>query len=354
MNTKLNKCQKLRIGRLVVLFLFAIFVLSPLDGALAQSDEQHRAKLIEGAKKEGKAVWYAAMGGQDSDKLMKEFEKKYPFVKMECYRAGAEKILARVLEEARADRHIFDVTDNGILEGLTIKTKGIFGKYLSPERKYYSDVDKDPEGYWTGIYANKVVVMYNTKLVAPKDVPKTYEDLLDPKWKGKMGMDTKAYYELAVLMKIMGGGEKGLNFVRKLSEQNIQFRTGRTLVGTMVIAGEMSMGLFIYNHSIEEVKGKGAPVDWVALEPVIDKTHPFGVAARAPHPNAGRLFTDYVLSREGQEVIASFYRVPTRSDVEAMVPRLKVKDKKTFPPDASFVNDFEKYAKLYRTVLMKK
>lgn len=142
--------------------------------------------------------------------------------------------------------------------------------------------------------------------------------------------------------------------MKKLSEQDIQFRTGRTLIGTLVAAGEISIGLALYNHIVESMKGQGAPVDWVALEPVVDKTHPLGISARAPHPNTAKLFVDYILSREGQEIIASLFRVPTRIDVEAIVPKLKCKDKKTFPPHMNIVEDFDKYIKLYNNVLMKK
>jgi len=349
-----NKSQNLLIGRFIHLTLVVIFLLAPFGYVLAESDEQHTAQLIDGAKNEGKLLWYVTFNVPDANAIMLGFNKKYPFIKTDIYRAGSQAMVNKVLTEALVGRYVYDVIDNDILEGLTFKQKGIFGKYLSPQRRFYLTGDKDPEGYWTGIYANKVVLAYNTRLISSQKVPTTYQDLLDPKWKGKMGMDTKAYYEFAVWLSIMGGGEKGLNYMKKLSEQDIQFRTGRTLIGSLVAAGEMSIGLALYNHIVEQMKEKGAPVEWLALEPVIDKTHPLGVSARAPHPNAARLFVDYVLSREGQEIIANLYRVPTRTDVEAVVPKLKCKDKKTVPPDLNVLENFDKYIKLYNTVLMKK
>ena len=350
----MKKSLTLVAGCLFTLFALSHSILICPHTAFPQSEKEDTAKLIEGAKKEGKMVWYAAVGGSDSDRLLKGFELRYPFIKAECYRVGAEKLLTKILAEVRADKHLFDVADNGVLEGETLAKKGIFAKYISPQWKFYPEEHRHPEGYWTGIYSNKVVIAYNTHLVSPKGVPKTYEDLLDPQWKGKIGMDTKAYYEFAVMLKIMGGGEKGLRYMNKLSEQNIQFRTGRSLILTLMAAGEISIGIALYNHSVEELKGKGAPLEWAALEPVIDKTHPFGIYSRAPHPNAAKLFVEFVLSKEGQEILASCYRIPTRIDVDAIVPRLKCKDKRMFPLDLSVVENFESYVKLYQNVLMKK
>jgi len=354
MERKVCKRSKSLIHCLIVLqlLLFSFFV--PFGGAADQSDDQHTAKLIEGAKKEGKLLWYVVFSLPDANAVMNGFNRKYPFIKTEIYRAGSQVMVNKVLTEIKAGRNVFDVIDNDMLESFAFKEKGVFGKYLSPQRKFYLEGDKDPEGYWTGIYANKVVMGYNTRLVPPQDVPKTYEDLLAPRWKGKMAMDSKSYYEFAVWLQIMGGGDKGLAYMKKLSDQGIQFRSGRTLIGSLLAAGEFSLGLALFNTTVEFQKSQGAPVDWVALEPVIDKTHALGVSAHAPHPNAARLFVDYVLSREGQEIIAKSFRTPTRIDVDAIVPKLKCNDKKKVPPDMNIARDFEKYVKLYNTVLMKR
>ncbi|MFC1815442.1 ABC transporter substrate-binding protein [Thermodesulfobacteriota bacterium] len=301
-----------------------------------------------------KIVWYTTIGVDDAKKLSNRFEEIYPFIKVETSRLGADKLLNRVLAEARAGRHSYDVNDNGVSEFEILISKGFIAKYLSPQMKFYPEDHRHPEGYWTGIYSNQIVVAYNTGLVSPREVPKTYKELLDPKWKGKMGMDTRSYYWFSIMMKIMGGEEKGLQYMKKLSEQNISFRRGRNLITILVSAGEMSIGIGLYNHAVEQLKEKGAPIEWFAIEPVIVKTHPTGISSHPPHPNAARLFLDFLLSREGQKVISSVYRIPTRTDVDAIAPGLKIEDKKTFPLDLSVAKDFERHVKLFRKVLMKK
>lgn len=351
---KVRSIPKLLISCLITLLLLALSSLVPSDRAFGLTNEENTAKLIEGAKKEGRVLWYVVFSLQDAQPIMTAFEKKYPFIKGEIYRLGEGKMLLRILSEARANKHLFDVTGFGTFEFEILRKKGLIGKYLSPQRRFYPEGDKDQEGYWTGIYANKEVIVYNTKMVPPKDVPKTYEDLLNSRWKGKMAMESANYYWFAALMKMMGE-EKGLEYMKKLGEQNIQFRTGRTLICQLVSAGELTMGLGLHNSSPEELKGKGAPIDWVAIEPVIGKTHPTGISAHAAHPNAAKLFIDFILSKEAQEIVARSYRIPTRIGVEAIVPKLKLEDKKIFPPDVSMTEEeFDRYIKLYQKILMKK
>jgi iron(III) transport system substrate-binding protein len=277
---------------------------------------------------------------------------KYPFINVKFYRSGDVALLTKIFAEAQAKRNIVDIVDITGIGAEILRKRGLFAKYISPHWKFYSAGSKDPEGYWTDMYTNLNVIGYNTKLVSPKEVPKTYEDFLAPKWKGKIGMDTKAYYWFANILKVMGE-KKGLDYMKRLAEQNIQFRTGRTLNAQMVAAGEVSIGIALYNQRVEEIKAKGAAMEWVAIEPVVPEIHPLLISANAPNPNAARLLVDYLLSREGQEVIASFLRIPSRIDVDPILPKLK-KGIKVLPFDSGITDDYDRYIKLYREVLMKK
>ena len=349
----MRRPRSLFVGCGVAFLMVFPFLMTPFDRALAaESEEERTAKLVEGAKKEGSLLWYATIDVKDGEKILRRFEEKYPFIKAQMYRAGGDAMLSRIMAEARVGKHLWDVTINGGLKGEFQKRKGLFAKYLSPESKFFPKEFKDPEGYWTDMYLNVKVLGYNTKLVSPQNVPKSYEELLDPKWKGKMGLVTNAYYWFAIMLKTMGE-EKGLEYMRKLSDQNIQFRTGRTLVTDMVVAGETSLAIALYNERVEEMKAKGAPIDWVPLDPVVPQIHPLGISANAPHPNAARLFVDFILSREGQQVIASCYRIPSRVDVDPIVPRLK-QGLKIAPFDCSLAEDYEKHVKMYREILVKR
>ena len=329
-----------------LLFTFYFFL------ALAVAASSEETALIEAAKKEGKVVWYTTLTTMEADAMGKKFKEKYPFIATEVWRSGAEKVMIRMQGEAQAKKNYADAVMITAAESELMRRKGLFAKYLSPERRFFPEGLKDTEGYWTDLYVNLNIVGYNTKLVAPKDVPKTYDDLLKPRWRGKMGMDTKAYEWFANMLKFMGE-KKGLEYMKRLGEQNILFRTGRTLNATMVAAGEVEVGIALYNQRIEEMKAKGAPVQWLAIDPIIPEIHPLSVNAHAPHPNAARLLVDYLLSKEGQEVIASFYRIPSREDVDPIIPNLK-KGLKIMSPSFEMVDHYDRYVKLYRELLMRK
>jgi len=343
------KRKKETVGAFLILAYALMFCLFSGSLFAAATDEE---RLIEGAKKEGKVVWYTTLTTMEADTMGKKFHEKYPFITAEVWRSGAEKVFLKIQSEAQAKRNVFDTVMITAAEGELMKRKGLLAKYQSPQRKFYPDALKDAEGYWTDLYMNLNVVAYNTKLVNPREVPKSYDDLLLPRWKNKMSMDTKAYEWFANMLKYRGEA-KGLDYMKKLGEQNILFRTGRTLNAQMVAAGEVEIGIACYNQRIEEMKVKGAPVNWVGLDPVVPEIHPLAVSANAPHPNAARLLLDYLLSKEGQALIASFYRIPSRTDVDPIIPNLK-KGLKIMTPSFDMVDNYERYTKLYRELLMKK
>jgi iron(III) transport system substrate-binding protein len=283
-------------------------------------------------------------------KLLNGFKKKYPFLKTEIYRAGSEKLLNKILIEARSKKFNTDVfLNNAIITHVTMK-KGLLAKYTSPESRYYSEDFKNPEGYWTSCFVVTRVLAYNTRLVKPEDVPKSYQDLLDPKWKGKLGGHTEENAWFPAQLKIMGQ-EKGIEFMKKLAEQNISHRTGRTLLGQLLAAGEFPVVLVANAHTIEKLKKQGAPVEWVPIEPVVTTLMPITLASHAPHPNAGKLFVDYVLSADGQKIFRSVQRIPTRKDVPPDPPRL-LRGFKLFPSDPELIENLEKYRKMHKDIFL--
>lgn len=332
------------------LFLVLICLLAPCDRADAAPAEKDRtAALVEGAKKEGKVVLYTTTAPTP---FIKRFKEIYPFLDVEFTRTGEDNILLKILAEERARKNVVDVTSLTLNTAEILKSKGLFVKYLSPHREFYPEVSREPEGYWTDTFLNLNVLGYNTKLVPLREVPKTYQDLLDPKWKGKIGMDSKAYWWFANMVKVMGE-KRGLEYMKGLGEQQLMLRNGRTLNTQMLAAGEMRVLITTYNYMVEDLKVKGAPVEWAPLDPVIPELHPLAISAHAPHPHAAKLYVDFLLSREGQEIMASTFRIPSRVDVDALVPKLK-KGIKILPVDYSLFGSYEKNAKLYREILMKR
>jgi iron(III) transport system substrate-binding protein len=205
----------------------------------------------------------------------------------------------------------------------TLRTKGALGRYSSPEHQFYGKDFKE-EPYWTAMYTNPYVVAYNTKLIARERVPKAYEDLLKPEFRGQILMEVNKPDWFAGMLQIMGR-ERGLSYMRELAKQKIPVRTGHTLLAQLVAAGEAAIDINIPIHIVENMKQSGAPIDWTAPNPVPGIMSGIGIAANAPHPAAAKLVLDFVLSRDGQLLLQSLGRTIARSDLAGAVPMSKSK-----------------------------
>jgi iron(III) transport system substrate-binding protein len=230
--------------------------------------------------------------------------------------------------------------------------RNIFAPYLSPEREAFVDDFKDPKGLWTGVYHNNVVLAYNTKLVSEKNAPKDYANLLEPQWKGKIGMDERDYTWYGTLVAVWGK-EKADRYMKRLAQQEPQFRRGHALIAQLVAAGEFPLG-WVYSFRVETMKQDGAPLEWIdTFNPVVVELGGIGLGARAKNPNAAKLFIDFVLSKEGQTVVRGGQRNPrnpSRKDVQAPIAKMdqaRIKSKRV--PDEVETN-LAQYAKEYREI----
>ncbi|HEV8640539.1 MAG TPA: extracellular solute-binding protein [Methylomirabilota bacterium] len=271
--------------------------------------------IVESARKEGRFTWYTSMNIDDSQPLLDAFRKKYPFIKPELWRGSSEKVLNKIQTETRAGKFFFDVVAVNAFEAGFIKANKLAQPYLPPSAKAYRKGFVDPEGYWVDIYDNYFVLGYNTKLVAKAEAPKSWDDLLDPKWKGKFAMDPEDHPWYLALQDAWGR-EKAEKYGRALAGQTIQWRKGHTLIAQLLTAGEFPLGL-VYAHRIEELKQKGAPVEWVTTtDPIPAELHPILIAAKAQNVNAAKLFVEFIASREGQAMIKAFGRIPAHPELE--------------------------------------
>ena len=306
----------------VVLFLFVCVL---IDSAIFEPpllDAAERDKIVDGAKREGRLVLYTGMDTEEANLYTSEFSKKYPFIKTDIFRSNGEKVQARFLVEHRANVHNADIFQTSIIQVYQLKNSGLLAKYASEEAAAYADGFKDPQGHWTAFYQIPYVIGYNTRLVAPKDAPASYEDLLQTRWKGLVGLETEEYQWFYHLIQIMGR-DKGIAFMKKFAGQDLQMRKGHTLLAQLVAAGEMALATVVYSNRIERMKASGAPVDWVRFKgPTITAINAIAIPAKAPHPNAARLFVDFVLSKEGQNLLRGLRRIPARADVLPDPPAL--------------------------------
>jgi len=300
----------------------------------------------EKAETERKMVWYTTIGSADAKMLIDQFRQRYPKIDAEYFRSGGPQLVERIFTEARAGKHIWDVFMNSAIYTHLLNEKGMLAVYESPEARFYRDGYKDRRGTWTSIYTNYAVAGYNTKLVPKEEVPKTYADLLKRFWFGQIGLDAKAYEWFAVVIRGMGE-EKGLSLMRQLAKNKAQLRNGRELVAELVAAGEFKLALTAYSQNYETLKLRGAPVDWVALDPVYANIHPVALSSKAPHPHAGKLFIDFVLSKTGQEIIRAQRRIPDRIDTPPDPARLIDGINPVFG-SAEMYGDFNRYIKLFQ------
>jgi len=307
------------------------------------------AEVREKAEAEGKAVFYASMTTSDVKALVDGFKQLYPKIDAQFYRTGDSQLMEKVMTEGRAGKPLWDVIAHTGFYGHLLKKRGMLEAYDSPERKFYRDTYKDPQAFWTSIYTTYAVFGYNTRLVPKASIPKSYEDLLKPEWKGQIGMEARAYEWFATAMRNMGGEEKGLAFMRRFAQQQLQPRSGRTLIAQLVGAGEFKGSVSVYSQSYEILKATGAPVEWVALDPVYASVHPTGIAAKAPHPNAARLLMDFLLSKKGQEILRSLRRIPDRIDTPPDPPRL-IEGIRPAITSPEVFDDFDRYIRLFNEI----
>lgn len=274
-----------------------------------------RGQSVDAARQEREVVWYTAMTTPDAEPLRKAFQARYPFVQVTILRQPGEKIRTRILTEARAGKQLWDVVSFNHLDMNALDREGLLGAYASPEsRTGFAAGAVDPRGHWAAIYVRQYVIGYNLRAVAAAEAPKRWEDLLDPRWKGKFAMDEDESEWYAAMLDVLGR-ERGTAFMRSLARQGPQLRRGHSLLSKLLVAGDFPLAL-VHAAEIEEAKRSGAPVEWVhELDPIITSPSQVAVSARAPHPNAARLFVDLLLSVEGQTIIRSRGRVPARTDL---------------------------------------
>jgi len=329
----------------LLLAAFLLMIVSQPSTICAQSD--HTSRLVEGAKKEGALLWYTALNLNDSDMLVKRFEQIYPFIKTETLRLNTFSLLPKIQTEARTGVFKADVIEIAGVMGHILKKDGLLAKYISPESRFYPDSMKDPDGTWTSFFLNTHVLVYNTALVKKNELPRTYDELTNPKWKDKITM-VEDFDIFGMMLKVMGR-EKGLNFMRRLAAQEVSLKDSYSLAIQGISSGEIPLGVNLYGTRTEEFKKKAAPVDWVPLDFVLASLEPLSVAAKAPHPNSAQLFVDFLLSKEAQSLMRTRFRIPSRPDVPPDPPEL-TKGLKLIATDLSLAEQSKQLAEEFRQI----
>ena len=300
-------------------------------------------KLIAGAKKEGSVSIYTSLQTTDIGKLASAFEKKYG-VKVVSYRAGSEDIVQRSIQEARANRNTVDVLETNGPELESMHRENILQAVKSP---YLSDLIAPailPHGEWVGTRLNVFVQAYNTNKVKKAELPKTWEDLTNPRWKGKIGIEQEDSDWLAGVSADIGEAHAQKVFKDIVRTNGISVRKGHTLLTQLVVSGEVPLALTVYNYKAEQLKKQRAPIDWFVIGNAIARPNGMAVARKAPHPHAAVLFYDFELSPEGQQIIADLEFVPTSKKIDTPLNKVPMK----FVDAKVAIDEYDKWKGLYR------
>ena len=299
-------------------------------------------KLIDGAKREGELTVYTSAQTDDLGPVIAAYEKKYG-IKASIWRAGSEAVLNRALQESRAGRDTVDVveTNGPELEGLS--REQVLQRVTSPRHADLIGPAIRPHGEWVGTRLNVFVQAYNTKLIKKEDLPKTWEALTQPQWKGKIGIEQEDSDWLSGVFGELGDERAQKVFREIVATNGVSVRKGHTLLTQLVASGEVPLALTVYNYKAEQLRAEGAPIDWFTIGNAIARPNGVGVARKAPHPHAALLFYDFELSEEGQRIIAEREFVPTSTKVDTPLNKVPM----AFVDARVTLDEYDKWKNLY-------
>lgn len=313
---------------------------------LAQYEGADRIqRLIEGAKKEGAVNIYTSAQSDDMGALVAGFEKKYG-IKASVWRAGSEKVLQRAVTEARGNRFTVDVIETNGPELESLHREKLFQAVKSPHHANLIAAAVRPHREWVGTRLNVFVQAYNTNLVKKEELPKTWDDLLHARWKGRLGIEAEDQDWLAGVIGDLGEARGTKLFKDIVAANGMSVRKGHTLLTQLVASGEVPFALTVYNYKAEQLKQKGAPLDWMSIGTAIARPNGVGVARNAPNPHAALLFYEYEISEEGQKILVGRDFVPTNTKVESPFAKLPMK----FVDPRMMLDEGDKWTKLYEEI----
>ena len=314
--------------------------------AYAGADREQR--LMEGARREGTLNLYTSLPVDDITELNNAFEKRTG-IKVRTWRASSEKVVQRAVAEARAGRSEVDIVECGAVALEILHREGLLQTVRSPHHADLMPAAVPAHREWVGARLNVFVHAYNTRLVRKEELPASYTDLLHPRWKGRLGIEASDEDWFAGVVRSMGE-EKGLKLFRDIVAANgMSVRRGHSLLANLVVSGEIPFALTVYSFTAEQLKQKGAPLDWYVMSPAIARANGVAVARRAQKPHAALLYYDFMIGEEGQRILLKRDFVPASRKLETPLNHGPL----TIVDAALLVDQGERWAKLYEETIVK-
>jgi iron(III) transport system substrate-binding protein len=311
--------------------------------------ENRQQRLMEGARKEGELTLYNVMPAADMAPVIEAFTKKYG-IKVKAWRSGSEAVLQRVVTEAHGGRFEVDIVENNSPEMEALYREKLLQQVSSPSHADILPQALPAHREWAGNTIDIFVQAYNTNKVKKDELPKTYQDLLDPKWHGRLGIEAEDQHWFALLTQELGQ-EKATRLFKDIVDTNgISVRKGHSLLANLVASGEVPLALTALNYAPDQLKQKGAPIESFILAPAIAYFRGIGLARKAPHPHAAMLFYDFLQGEEAQQLLVKRFKIPVNKKLDKHEEKQVLK----FIDPAQFLDMNAKWTKAYEEAVTKR
>jgi len=281
---------------------------------------EREKRLIEGAKTENALVWYTNNGLENAEHYIREFKRAYPFTNSKIWSGKSRDVTQRIIAESRTGQYSVDVIKPSADLLPTLLQRNLVGRYESPLRAVFPAHSRGP--FWTNIAYAFRVFAFNPKKLARKDAPASWEELLQPRFRGAILFDDSSLHEVIALLSAWGR-ERTVDYFNRLSQQKLLIRAGRHTMLKLMMAGEAPLAVTAYAYQSEALRTRAAPIDWLAQDLIPTLVYPLALARNAPHPYTAALFYDFLISEFGQRIMAQEGRVVAHPNVAPIYPRLK-------------------------------
>src|SRR2546423_2419456 len=338
--------------KLVLAFALALALhaasAQPLPALATYQGADREQRLLEGARKEGSVAFYATFPSEYAKELIEPFEKRTG-IKVNHWRARSEILMQKVLTEARGGAANVDVISIISPQTETLRREGLLQEVHSPHHQDLAPFAVPAHREWVSILQHAFVHAYNTRLIRKDELPRSFRDLLAPRWKGRLGIEGDDHEWLSSEIADLGYAE-GVRLFREIVATNgISVRSGHPLLTNLVASGEIPLALTVYQYSVEQAKKKGSPIDWFVIGQAVSITNAVTMTRKAPHPHAALLFYDHLISPEGQRALAKIGYVPTHTQVESPVKGVKLK----LLDAAALLDEQDKSTRLFEQLILK-
>jgi iron(III) transport system substrate-binding protein len=315
--------------------------------ARLQGEARTRA-LVDGARKEGEVMVYHSSQTEDLKPVFDAFTQKYG-VKVRDWRSSSENVVQRVISETRAGRRDVDFIENNAPEMEALHREKLLLRMESPQLADLRPDTVPAHHEWATSTLDIFVQAYNTERVQREELPKSYQDLLDPRWKGRLGIEAEDQAWFGTLLHGLGEAKGARLFSDIVAANGVSVRKGHTLLANLVASGEIPFALTVYNYKPQQLKAKGGSIDWIVLAPAVAQLHAVAVPAKAAHPHAAMLLFDFFLG-EGQALLAARNFVPSSTKVPSPFANTPIR----FIDPAEAIDKQDQWTKVYEDTFIKR